>query len=210
MTPKIDGMVIAAFGFLVFLGTNLLSDVATASAPPPEEMIQAAPQVTESLSAEPVVISQPLPQPTQPVEPIVITADPTAFGDIYDSYVVTQGPHGFSYGQMAVDLAAGEGATIYSPINGTVTENYIDQYGNPTLIIENEVYQVLLLHGNYSVSVGQTVALGDPVGTESNQGYTKDWAGNLCWGRAGCGYHSHLNVFDKRIGENVNPLDLLP
>jgi hypothetical protein len=46
------------------------------------------------------------------------------------------------------------------------------------------------------------------VGVESNLGYTTDMAGVPCWGRD-CGYHTHLNVFDKRIGGNVNPLELL-
>ena len=95
-----------------------------------------------------------------------------------------------------------------SPIYGAITERLSDQYGNPTLVIENENYRVTLLHGVYTVEVGQTVALGDIIGSESNLGYTMDMYGNLCWGRAGCGYHTHLNVFDKRLGENVNPLDL--
>ncbi len=54
----------------------------------------------------------------------------------YDSYFVTQGPHGESYGQAAIDLTAGQGAEIKSPINGTVAAFYIDEYSNTTLIIE--------------------------------------------------------------------------
>jgi hypothetical protein len=46
------------------------------------------------------------------------------------------------------------------------------------------------------------------VGTESNHGYTLDIYGNLCAGRD-CGYHTHLNVYDRRVGYNVNPMDLL-
>jgi murein DD-endopeptidase MepM/ murein hydrolase activator NlpD len=171
------------------LGISLISDIATASTPNTASASALMPAETEAIS-----------------DPI----DPTAFGAPYLSYVITQGPHGSSYGHMAVDLAAGEGETILSPINGAVAENYIDEYGNPTLIIENEVYRVTLMHGNYSFSVGQSVALGEVIGSESNQGYTTDMAGNLCWGRAGCGFHTHLNVFDKRLGTNVNPLDLLP
>jgi murein DD-endopeptidase MepM/ murein hydrolase activator NlpD len=126
----------------------------------------------------------------------------------YDEYTVTQGPHGFSYGQMAIDIAAGKGATIHSPITGKVTDLYVDQYGNPTLIIENNHYQILMMHGVYNVSIGQQVEQGDPVGKESNLGYTLDMQGNLCAGRD-CGYHTHLNIFDKKKGENVNPLDVI-
>lgn len=133
--------------------------------------------------------------------------DPLAFAAPYDDYVITQGLHGYSYGHMAIDLAAGEDAQIISPINGRVTALYIDQYGNPTLILENEAYQVTLMHGKYSVAEGDVVAIGDPIGKESNLGYTLDMAGRSCRGRD-CGYHSHLNVFDKRIGQNVNPLHL--
>jgi murein DD-endopeptidase MepM/ murein hydrolase activator NlpD len=126
----------------------------------------------------------------------------------YDHYVVTQGLHGYSYGHAAIDLSAGKGAVIKSPIHGTVADHYIDEWGNPTLVIENKRYRVLLLHGIYSVSVGQFVSLGDPVGVESNQGYTVDYAGRSCAGRD-CGYHTHLNIFDLALGENVNPLDLI-
>lgn len=134
--------------------------------------------------------------------------DPAAFAAPYEDYIITQGLHGFSYGHMAVDLAAGEDAPILSPINGVVTALYIDEYGNPNLILENEVYQVLLMHGKYSLQVGDAVAIGDPVGKESNLGYTTDMNGRPCRNRD-CGYHSHLNVFDKRLGQNVNPLDLI-
>ena len=51
----------------------------------------------------------------------------------YAEYTLTQGLHGFSYGHMAIDLSAGKGAIIKSPILGYVSELYTDQYGNPTL-----------------------------------------------------------------------------
>ncbi len=50
--------------------------------------------------------------------------------------------------------------------------------------------------------------LGQAVGVESNKGYTTDMQGRLCTGRD-CGYHTHLNIFDKRLGQNVNPLKLI-
>jgi hypothetical protein len=134
--------------------------------------------------------------------------DPNAFADPYDTYIATQGPHGQAYGQYAVDITAGKGATIKSPINGVVSSVFIDQYNNTNLIIDNDRYQVLMLHGDYTVHVGQVVAIGDPVGTESNHGYTLDAQGRLCAGRD-CGYHTHLNVFDKSINSNVDPFTLL-
>jgi murein DD-endopeptidase MepM/ murein hydrolase activator NlpD len=159
---------------------------------------------------------QPSPEVVPAVDPQVGTqeathpadTDPAAFAPPYEKFIVTQGLHGFSYGQMAVDISAGKGATIHSPINGKVTSLYVDQYGNTTLVVENEVYQVTMLHGQYSVKVGDLVKIGDPLGTESNQGYTLDMQGNLCSGRD-CGYHMHINVFDKRLGSNINPLKLL-
>jgi murein DD-endopeptidase MepM/ murein hydrolase activator NlpD len=135
--------------------------------------------------------------------------DPEAIAAPYKDYIVTQGPHGFSYGQMAVDLSAGNGAKILSPINGVVTGVYFDEYGNSTLEIENKIYVVTLLHGDYKVDEGDVVKIGEPVGRESNQGYTVNMYGVPCYGRAGCGYHTHLNIYDKRIGSNVNPLDLI-
>ncbi len=148
-------------------------------------------------------------EPQPPSDPSAAAADdPTAFGQIYDNYVVTQGPHDQWMGQLAIDLAAGNGAVIHSPINGTVTQMFTDQWGNPNLILENSVYQVIMMHGNYTVSVGDPVTTGQQVGTESNHGYTLDWNGNLCAGRD-CGYHTHLNVFDKRINDNVDARNLL-
>ncbi len=135
-------------------------------------------------------------------------ADPTAFAAPYDNYVITQGPHDQWMGQLAIDIAAGKGATIMSPINGQVTEMFTDQWGNPNLIIENSVYKVTMMHGDYTVKVGDPLVIGQPVGTESNHGYTLDWNGNLCTNRD-CGYHTHLNVFDKRINDNVDPRILL-
>ncbi|NPV75668.1 MAG: hypothetical protein HPY59_04755 [Anaerolineae bacterium] len=132
----------------------------------------------------------------------------TAFRAPYVQYFVTQGLHGFSYGQMAVDISGGKGAEIISPINGEVTAFYIDQSGNTTLIIENQVYQVTLLHGLYEVNIGDQLTIGQRIGMESNQGYTLDMQGNPCWGRD-CGYHTHLNILDKRTGQNVDPFTLL-
>jgi murein DD-endopeptidase MepM/ murein hydrolase activator NlpD len=126
----------------------------------------------------------------------------------YQEYTLTQGLHGYSYGHAAIDLAAGKGATILSPIDGYVTDLYIDEYGNPTLLIENDHYQVTLMHGDYSVVEGQMLMAGDTVGSESNKGYTTDMNGVPCQGRKKCGFHTHLNIYDKYQLVNVNPLDL--
>jgi murein DD-endopeptidase MepM/ murein hydrolase activator NlpD len=150
------------------------------------------------------------PAPYQPSATAVsapLTYDPTILTFPYDNYILTQGPHGYSYGHMAIDISAGNGATIKSPIFGAVTQFYFDGLGNSTLVIENEKYQIMMLHGAYTVAVGDQLRPGDSVGTESNIGNTYDWAGNSCRGRD-CGYHTHLNIFDKELGRNVNPLEL--
>jgi murein DD-endopeptidase MepM/ murein hydrolase activator NlpD len=134
--------------------------------------------------------------------------DPAAFAAPYDKYTITQGTHGASYGHMAIDIAAGKGATIKSPINGEITRLFTDRYGNPTLVIENKFYKITLLHGIYDVVVGERVQIGQTIGKESNRGYTTDMQGRPCRQR-NCGYHTHLNVFDKRVSKNINPLNLL-
>ncbi len=126
----------------------------------------------------------------------------------YESYTLTQGPHGYSYGHMAIDIAAGKGATIFSPINGEVTEMFVDGIGNPTIIIENEIYRVILMHGVYTSNKGDKIKAGQAIGEESNLGNTTDMQGRSCRNRD-CGYHTHLNVYDKRVGTNINPLELL-
>ena len=187
--PSIHGLTLVAIFLAAFMGYRVIRDRWFNQAVPASP---AANTLTDSATAE---------KPALPV-------DFTAVASPYDSYTLTQGIHGASYGHMAIDLAAGQGATIKSPIHGIVTELYVDMYGNPTLVIENEVYKVMMLHGEYSVSIGEAVELGQAVGAESNLGYTTDMAGVSCWGRE-CGYHTHLNIYDKRIGGNVNPLALI-
>lgn len=184
--PRIDVSSLAVLVFILFLGLNVILDRVDKHS---------------STVEQPEISNQILPESP-------ITADPDAIAAPYDRYTVTQGPHGSSYGHMAVDLAAGKGAAIRSPIHGTVSDLYKDEYGNPTLVIENEHYRITMLHGVYSVSIGDQVALGDRVGKESNKGYTTDMQGRPCYERQ-CGYHTHLNVFDKSIDKNINPLQIL-
>lgn len=160
-------------------------------------------------------IANEAPLTAQSAAPTPVAPNVTLSGDAltvvapYARYQITQGLHGFSYGHMAIDLAAGRGEPVLSPINGAITSSYLDEWGNTTLIIENEVYTVTMLHGEYSVRVGDKVSAGQQVGVESNKGYTMDMAGNLCYNREWCGNHTHLNIYDKRLRSNVNPLDLI-
>jgi murein DD-endopeptidase MepM/ murein hydrolase activator NlpD len=189
MRLRIDGLVLVAIGLIMVMAVSLISDRASSAASPP---------------------GNPIPTPTAAITqaPPITYEDPATFEAPYDRYTVTQGPHGSWYGHMAIDIAAGKDTAIKSPISGMITDQFIDQWGNPNLVIENEVYRVTLMHGIYSVSVNTEVELGQIIGNESNIGYTTDMQGNLCAGRD-CGYHTHLNVFDKRLGENINPLELL-
>ncbi len=133
---------------------------------------------------------------------------PQTFIAPYDDYIITQGPHGFSYGHAAIDIAAGKDAPIKAPISGIITQRYTDPIGNPVLVLENDQYAVTFLHGKYTVQVGEEIGMGGQIGNESNLGNTRDMQGNSCRNRD-CGYHTHLNVFDKQLNQNVNPLDLI-
>lgn len=137
-------------------------------------------------------------------------AELTAVAAPYKEYTLTQGLHGQSYGHLAIDLASGRGAALLSPINGIVTQLYTDEYGNTTLVIENDVYLVTILHGDYTIALDDELRVGQVIGSEGNNGYTMDMFGNLCYGRIHCGNHTHLNIYDKRILANVNPLNLIP
>ena len=166
----------------------------------------ARPTVSAPLQRQEQDVEEALPVPAAPP---AILSGAEAFIMPYGDYILTQGPHGMSYGHYAIDLAAGKGEPILSPINGRVKQLYVDGIGNPTLVIENEVYEVTMMHGIYDVVLGQEIQVGEEVGTESNKGNTRDMAGNSCRNRD-CGYHTHLNVYDKSAGSNINPLDLLP
>lgn len=199
---QVDSMAIVSVAFLLFMLFSIVQD--TQSSRP--EMVAVASGSGEPVSAaveyEEVEDLAAIPQEAEREELDSDVLDPP-----YKNYAVTQGPHGFSYGHAAIDLSAGKGAVILSPINGIVTQLFIDDLGNTTLVIENDRYQVIILHGIYSVAIGDTVAVGQPVGQESNQGNTVDALGNSCRGRD-CGYHIHLNVYDKISGVNINPLQL--
>jgi murein DD-endopeptidase MepM/ murein hydrolase activator NlpD len=194
MRLQLDAFTIAIVVIVLIIAANAVVNHS------PRTIEMAAPIPPPAATAvPPVTAQQPAPFPTYDVVQ-------AAFAAPYDDYIVTQGVHGQSYGHYAVDIAAGKGASIISPINGTVTQRYTDEWGNPTIVIENDYYQITMLHGFYTADIGTTVQLGQTVGTESNMGYTMDMFGRLCAGRD-CGYHTHLNVYDKRLEANVNPLD---
>jgi murein DD-endopeptidase MepM/ murein hydrolase activator NlpD len=210
-----DGLLIAALLFLSFMTYNVIRDVMGTSVEPSNW--GSVPALAAGIGAdqippgevqptpEAVLATQAVSQATAPSPGPVL--DPNAIALPYTQFVVTQGLHGFEYGHMAIDISAGKGAVIGSPINGVVTALTADAVGSTILIIENERYQVTLVHGLFTVGVGDTVTLGQPIGTESNQGNTFDYLGRSCRGRD-CGYHTHLNIFDKQLGANVNPLEL--
>lgn len=217
---RIDGLFLVAICLVGFMAFNIWQDrgtlkTAQAAAPSISDhlAVESAPVLDVGsqavIAAAAVAIEPASAQAALTGADIAVAGvDPRAFASPYDDFELTQGPHGASYGHLAIDIAAGNGALIKSPINGVITALYIDEWGNTTLVVENDVYQVLFLHGMYTVSQGDMVQIGDLLGTESNQGYTLDAYGRSCQGRD-CGYHTHLNVFDKTLGENVNPLNLI-
>jgi len=206
MPIRVDALAIALLVLALFLAIQLLTDSQRGVKETIREdngTIQIEPDYSETgKNNEEIEIS---PENLVPAAPPI---DSATIVYPYDEYWVTQGPHGMSYGHLAIDLAAGKGTVIKSPIQGVVSANYIDQYGNTTLILDNERYTITLLHGDYPLPVGQEVSLGQDIGTESNHGYTTDMYGNYCGGRD-CGHHTHLNVYDKTLGQNVNPLEVL-
>lgn len=207
-TPQIrqgiDGLALAAFVLIVFGGLMIYRDISSKNKDLSVggEVVedQKVANETKQLS-EDKEIGSGREIPLKKIDASSVVAP-------YDQYTLTQGPHGFSYGHMAIDIAAGQGAVIKSPIQGYVAALFTDQYGNPTLVIENDIFQVTMLHGKYKVAVGDQIELGQMVGRESNLGNTTDIWGRSCRDRD-CGYHTHLNIFDKRIGSNINPLSLI-
>lgn len=186
---QILSVVIVVIGLLFWLVSQ--NDIATVAEAAPAPHLQPTAVPTLMATVAPTAVAALPPDPGSIIVP-------------YDEFVITQGLHGASYGQMAVDIAAGKGATIKSPIDGEVTDRSIDEWGNTILVIENERYQITFFHGDYFADVGDRLRQGEPLGTEGNNGYTMDMNGNLCYNRD-CGYHSHINIFDKILQTNVDP-----
>ena len=212
MRKKPDAMTLVGLAVLLIFAAGIFRNSTTRVAadavpevPNPAAVAAAATTAAEAQAA--------LPEPAPAEDPAAAEAlaRNTAIAMPYDTYFLTQGLHGESYGHLAIDIAAGNGSTIYSIINGTVTGTGYDQWSNTYIQIENDIYTALYMHGVYGLAVGDVVAAGQVIGTESNVGYTLDSYGNVC-GYTGrdCGYHTHLNVFDKRLGVNIDPLTLIP
>lgn len=213
MTSRLNGLSIVAFTLLIFAVFAILMDIRETNEP----LTAIAAPITITATPgntpyQPVRLAEPTATPTAlPTAPPEETNRANLFSIIrlpYDSYTLTQGPHGFTYGDAAIDLTAGNGAAILSPIYGVVTKNGYDEWGNTALIIENDQWQVKLLHGDYFPKEGDWVTFGHVVGKESNHGNTEDIYGVSCKGR-NCGYHTHLNVFDKSSGKNADLMELL-
>ena len=213
MRKKPDAMTLVGLAVLLIFAAGIFRNsttrVAADAVPETPNPAAIAAAATEAAAAQ-----AGLPETAPPAEDAAAAdalARNTAVSVPYDTYFLTQGLHGESYGHLAIDIAAGNGSTIYSIINGTVTGTGYDQWNNTYIQIENDVYTVLYMHGVYGLAVGDAVTAGQVIGTESNIGYTLDSYGNVC-GYTGrdCGYHTHLNVFDKRLGLNIDPLTLIP
>ncbi len=233
---RIDGLTIVSIALLLFMVYSVLTDNGMVE-PTMASALVNAPGVLAPSASNPQAVAIPkvkkgintlFGQPTDPaaVDPSAI--DPAAAPAIaqppaanlwtqqqqeaiappYKQFVLTQGLHSSAYDKNAIDIEAGKGTTIISPINGVVSKVFVDQFGNTTIEIENDVYRVTMLHGNYTAKPGEVVTEGQPVGTESNHGLTFDGTGRSCQNR-NCGWHTHINIFDKRTNTYANPLELL-
>lgn len=209
--PKIDGLALVAVLFVCFILLNLFRDrFDLASAAVMRQPAGEAVIWQDSIGLD-LAVGPPAAQETSP-EPLAIDEiqlDQDALQMPYAEYAVTQGIHGFEYGHSAIDITAGKGAQILSPINGLITANLTDPAGGTILVIENERWIITLVHGLFSASAGDFVHQGEVVGVESNQGNTVDMDGNSCRDKD-CGYHTHINIYDKKSGQNVDPLMIFP
>lgn len=203
-----NGLAIVGVFFLIFMFLNVLEDRGLFKYDWNAPAKRAGVMASEQTAADSPQIDGTGGLPAAPAANVAAPAlDADAIAAPYEHFEITQGVHGAEYDHMAIDISAGKGAVIHAPINGEVTALFIDEWGNPSLIIENARYKVELLHGLYTVAIGDRVTIGQPIGTESNQGNTADPQGFSCRDRD-CGYHTHINVFDKSLGANLNPLDL--
>lgn len=182
------------------------------------------PQAQQAATSPPSVsLSPPIPVPTTeaPIAPPPSTnshsdpsdCDPNLVWEIYDpGWVKSQDPH---MGQ-AIDVGAGSGKVIHSPICGWVKHNGMGGHenANTMLVIDNSLYSITMYHGVFdsSLQVGSAVALGQAIGTESNIGWTYKTIINdlgeeemeYCGAGSSCGYHTHISIWDARISAEVD------
>lgn len=109
-----------------------------------------------------------------------------------------------AHGRAGYDLmGGGKDSPIFAPITGEVIYQYYQHNGNPLLIIENDSYRVKLLHGYWNTAEGDRVNQGEIIGYEGNMGLTfRD--GQFCGTGSNCGYHTHIEVWDKINNSPVN------
>lgn len=123
-----------------------------------------------------------------------------AFAMPYESYFIAGGCHADGWGTgcaLDVNNSINGGALLSSIYGNVVAKGSNDGYGNPYLIIEGIRWKVYYLHGIYDlVSVGDSVVLGQHIGTEASIGRST-------------GAHTHLSVYDKQTGRWVDPRNIL-
>ena len=114
---------------------------------------------------------------------ITDSCHPDGWGDFVGGYSST----------CAIDLSAGCGASIISPISGDMVA-YADDglgIGNTAAIIKGSRYTAFLLHGDYVAS--GPIQQGGLIGYEASHGNS-----------SGC--HTHISIFDHIEKKWVNPL----
>lgn len=109
---------------------------------------------------------------------------------------MSQGLHGCLYGHAAIDLVAKGDAALHAPVSGRVSARYIDEVNNTVLVIDGHDYIVTFLHGVYYVGIGDEIRRGEVIGRQASIGRST-------------GPHTHVTIYDKRAGGNVDPRALL-
>ena len=142
MLKKLDPMTLVGLAVLLIFVAGLFRNSATrvAADAVPEVVDPAAVAAAATAAAD---AQASLPESAPPAEDPAAAdalARNTAISVPYDTYFLTQGLHGESYGHLAIDIAAGNGSTIYSILNGTVTCTGYDQWNNTYIQIENDGY----------------------------------------------------------------------
>ena len=115
--------------------------------------------------------------------PITDGCHPDGWGDFVGGYPST----------CAIDLSAGCGASIISPISGDMVAYADDglRIGNTAAIIKGSRYTAFLLHGDYVAS--GPIQQGGLIGHEASHGNS-----------FGC--HTHISIFDHIEKKWVNPI----
>ncbi len=140
----------------------------------------------------PVIIPGCLAQPA-PIDPETAVVTPYRTSTWHTR--TGNGVHGCNVGWPGVDFKAGsDREQLYSPITGVVVANYTEAgTGNTILIIENEHYTVVMLHGDFIPTSGTRVVRGvTHIGNQNTHGYST-------------GPHMHMQVYDERVQSWIDP-----